>query len=405
MRASPISAGGLYVAIAWTILTCACGSIVTRTANPAAPARAAPEISRTILRRQGDDHVHTYRIPGLATTPRGTLIAVFDVRHQSSGDLPADIDVGMMRSTDQGETWSEPRIVLDFDRDEKDARGNGVGDPAVLVDSKSGDVLVVALWSKGDRAWNGSRPGSSPEETGQLVLTRSSDDGKTWSQPIHLTRRIAGRDPSWRLCFNGPGSGIQLRDGTLVFAAQFKDAGGTPHSCFIYSSDAGERWTISPPAIPVTPPTSEAQIAELEDGSLLLSMRDETHSGQRAWARYTWEGDLARGHWNDPWFTVPDPTCMASLVRHPSGPLLFSNPASAKQRVALTIRSSTDGGRTWSAGRLLDPRPCAYSCMAVLKDGSIGVLYECGEKSSVETLTFARFPLEWLANDVGRTPR
>jgi sialidase-1 len=324
------------------------------------------------------------------------LIAVFDLRHKHSGDLPADIDVGAMRSTDNGKTWSKLKPILDFDKSIQNSHGNGVGDPAVLVDRTTGDILAVALWSFGNRAWNGSGPGVTPEETGQLVLTRSTDDGKSWSKPVNLTQELAGRDPKWRLCFNGPGNGIQLRNGAIVFAAQFRDAGGTPHSCFMYSTDGGRQWAISPPAIPESPPTSESQIAELADGSLLLSMRDESRSGKRAWAKYSWEGDLSNGKWSEPWSTVPDPTCMASVVRHPDGPLLFSNPNSSTQRVGLTIRTSTDDGKTWSDGRLLDPRPCAYSCLTVLKDGSVGVLYECGDKHNVETLTFARFPLEWV---------
>lgn len=355
-----------------------------------------PEVFRTVVRRQGDDGVHTYRIPGLAVTPRGTLIAVFDARRKSAADLPADIDVGMVRSTDGGRTWSPLRTILDFDKDEPGARGNGVGDPAVLVDRKRKRILVVGLWSKGNRAWNGSGPGLSPEETGQLVLTRSSDDGRSWSAPLNLTAKIAGRDPKWRLLFDGPGAGIQLRDGTLVFAAQYRDAAGTAHSCFLFSKDGGDNWTVSSPAIPEGPPTSESQIAELEDGSLLLSMRDESHSRRRAWARYTWEKDLARGRWSAPWSELPDPTCMASLLRYPRGPLLFSNPNTARERRGLTLRTSTDRGRSWSDGRLLDPRPSAYSCLAVLKDGSVGVLYECGDRSAYETLTFARVPLGWI---------
>ena len=79
-----------------------------------------------------------------------------------------------------------------------------------------------------------------------------------------------------------------------------------------------------------------------------------------------------------------------------SGVLVFSHPDSPDQRVAMTIRTSRDGGRTWSAGRLLDPRPSAYSCLSVLKDGRLGILYETGDKHAVETLTFARFPLEYV---------
>jgi sialidase-1 len=350
-----------------------------------------PRIFRTTIRKQGEDGVHTYRIPGLATTPTGTLIAVFDMRHQNSGDLPADIDVGMMRSTDDGATWSPMSRIIDFDREASDSRGNGVGDPAILVDNQTGAIFVAALWSKGNRAWNGSGPGMSPDETGQLVLVKSIDDGVTWSTPINITSQV--KDPAWRLCFNGPGNGIQLRDGTLVFAAQFKGADNVPHSCFIASHDHGDTWKISPPAIADSPPTSESSIVELANGSLLLSMRNESHAGVRAWARWDWNDNLLQGKWSENWLTVADPTCMASLIRHPHGELIFSNPNNPQKRVALTIRTSTDDGHTWSAGRLLDPHGAMYSSLSIMRDGQIGVLYESVDEAG---LVFARFPLDWL---------
>ena len=125
-------------------------------AEPAAPALdplADAAVFRTIVRRQGDDGVHTYRIPGLATTTKGTLVAVFDLRHASERDLPGDIDVAISRSTDDGKTWGKSQVILDFDKNEKDARGNGVGDPAILVDRKTGHLIAIALWSHGNRGW------------------------------------------------------------------------------------------------------------------------------------------------------------------------------------------------------------------------------------------------------------
>ncbi|MBP7951131.1 MAG: exo-alpha-sialidase [Verrucomicrobiales bacterium] len=353
-----------------------------------------PRIFRTVVRKQGDDGVHTYRIPGLATSAKGTLLAVFDVRHKSKADLPADIDVGFMRSSDNGATWSAMQRIMDYDAAVPGSRGNGVGDPAILVDRKTGTIFVAALWSKGARGWAGSGPGMTPDETGQLVICKSTDDGLTWSKPVSITPQV--KDPAWRLCFNGPGCGIQIRDGSLVFAAQYKGANNVPHSCFIASSDHGETWKISPPAIPAHPPTSEAQIVECRDSSLLLTMRDESHSGKRAWARWRWNDSLLKGQWSEPWSAVTDPTCMAGILIHPDGTLLLSNPNDARTRFDLTIRSSTDDGKTWSRGRLLDPRLASYSCMTVLKDGSIGILYEAGEKTIEDTLTFARFPLEWV---------
>ena len=145
-----------------------------------------PSVHRQILRKQGDDGVHTFRIPGLVVTPAGTLLAVFDLRHQSPADLPQDIDVGILRSLDHGDTWSPVKRILDFDKNEPGSLGNGVGDPAILVDSQTKTIFVAALWSKGNRAWKGSGPGLSPEETGQLVLTKSTDDGLSWSPPINI---------------------------------------------------------------------------------------------------------------------------------------------------------------------------------------------------------------------------
>lgn len=348
---------------------------------------ADPAVFRTVIRKGGDDGVHTYRIPGLATTPKGTLIAVFDIRHRNGGDLPGDIDVGMMRSTDDGATWSPMRPIIDYDAAVPGSQGNGVGDPCVLVDRQTGTVLVAGLWSQGKRAWNGSGPGLTPEETGQLVIVASHDDGLTWDRPVNITTQVKKRE--WKLLFQGPGAGIQQQDGTLVMPAQFKDQQG-PHSCFIHSRDHGATWAIVPPPIPAAPPTSEAQIAEMADGSLVLGMRNESRKGLRAWSRWTWNATHDGGAWSEPWFALTDPTCMASLIRHPQGLLLSSNPDDAKKRVRLTVRASSDQGRTWNAGRILDERGCMYSCMSVLRNGDIGILYEVGPG-----LTFARFPLAW----------
>ena len=323
-----------------------------------------------MLRKNGDDGVHTYRIPGLATSKKGTLLAVFDLRHENGGDLPGNIDVGLTRSTDDGETWSTTQRVMDYE-------GSGVGDPCILVDRETGRIFVAALWSQGNHAWFGSGPGMTPEETGQFVISHSDDDGVTWSKPVSITSQI--KKPEWRLCFDGPGCGMQLKDSTLVIPAQFRDAKGTPHSCFIASKDHGATWTISPPC---ERPTSEAQIAETKDG-MLISMRDESRSGERKWQR--WDGK----NWSKAWLRLPDPVCQASLICHPNGTLLFSNPADAKSRVRLTVRESCDDGGTWSEGRVIDPRGSMYSCMSVMRDGRVAMVYE-----GVGGLWFAAFNLE-----------
>jgi len=67
----------------------------------------------------------------------------------------------------------------------------------------------------------------------------------------------------------------------------------------------------------------------------------------------------------------------------------------------MTVRVSEDEGNTWKHSRLLHEGPSAYSSLATLKDGTIGLLYEKGDQQAYETITFARFTLEWLT---GATP-
>src|SRR5690554_5766318 len=196
------------------------------------------------LRQKNEDQVHSYRIPGLATTNEGTLIAVYDNRYEHSGDLQAHVDVGMSRSTDGGQTWEDMKVIMDMgEYGGRPENENGIGDPAVLVDRNNNTIWVSALWlsaNKDQRAWTASQPGMDPEQTGQFMLVKSEDDGLTWSEPINITRQI--KKPEWRLFFNGPGSGITMKDGTLVFAAQYRDAEGMPHSTIVYSKDQGETW-------------------------------------------------------------------------------------------------------------------------------------------------------------------
>ena len=63
-----------------------------------------------------------------------------------------------------------------------------------------------------------------------------------------------------------------------------------------------------------------------------------------------------------------------------AGRLLFANPAAPK-RERLTVRMSDDEGATWSVGRVVHEGPSAYSSLAALPDGTIGLLFEQGDRS------------------------
>lgn len=384
------------------------GTYAPATSDPDGALTVGGGVYSTIIRKGGDDGSSSYRIPALVTTTAGTLIAGFDVRWNGSGDLPANIDTAIMRSTDGGITWGPMQVIMDFDANESGSSGNGVGDPALLVDRVTGRVWCAALWSKGNRGWAGSGPGMTPDETGQYVINFSDDDGLTWSTPQSITSSI--KDASWNLYFQGPGKGICTRDGTLVFPSQYRDSSGVPRSNFIYSTDHGASWHTAAPAIASgTPWTTEAQIVELDSGDLLISMRNHDGSKKRLWSIYSWDHEtetIADGSWGTPWYDQNCPTVMASVERHsstldgqPHSVLLFSNPDNPSSRSKMSIRASTDEGLSWAYSRKIDDRPAAYSCMTTLPNGDIGILYETGDSSSIATLTFMRFPLSWIVGD------
>jgi sialidase-1 len=378
-----------------------CVSVVLSDGTTHTPDITHPEGAQRMgvsLRDGGDAGVHTYRIPGLATTPEGTLLGIYDIRHRSGGDLPGHIDVGLSRSTDGGQSWEKMRTIMDAGSDPK-WRHDGVGDPAILVDQETGHAHVLAVWSHGNRGWNGSGPGLTPAETGQLMLTTSEDDGRTWSALRNLTTEL--KRPEWSFLLQGPGRGITMADGTLVFPAQFQDTPAKrrmPHSTIVYSKDHGATWHIGTGA---RANTTESAVVETTPGTLMLNMRDN-RGGSRA--VMTTE-DLGQT-WIDHPSTrslLPEPVCMASLVnigtelRDPRDTrLLFSNPnVSNRPRRAITIQLSPDHGNTWPPTNklLLDAGPSAgYSCLTMIDANTIGILYE----SSRAHLAFQRIPLAAL---------
>ena len=340
------------------------------------------------MRHAGDDGAAAYRIPGLATTNRGTLLAVSDVRHNSSVDLQEDIEIGLSRSTDGGQTWEKMRIPLSFGEHGGLPRAqNGVGDPAILVDHTTGTAWIMAAWTHGmgnARAWNQSKPGMDIEETGQLVLARSDDDGRTWSKPVNITAQV--KQPEWYFLLQGPGRGITMQDGTLVFPIQYIDKTRIPNAGIMYSRDRGETWTIHNHA---RTNTTESQVAEVKPGVLMLNMRDN-RGGSRAVYTTTDLGKTWKEHESSRTALI-EPVCMASLISVKAEDnclgkdlLIFSNPNSTSSRDKMTIKISLDGGQTWPLEHqlLLDEgESWGYSCLTMIDRETIGILYESSVKA------------------------
>jgi len=355
-------------------------------AAPALASRRAPWFEQVDLFGQGDGGVHTYRIPALVETRRGTLIAVADARHESTSDMPARISLVMRRSRDRGKTWSAVTTI-------RRVSEGGVGDASLLLDRQRARVWCFHSYGPPGIGFGTAQPGAiTGPTTFQFHAMYSDDDGATWSQPTDLTPQV--KDPAWQAMFATSGTHFETSRNRFLVPLVTRDAAGVVSSRNAYSDDGGATWKVG---AFIGRDTDESKAVELADGTVLQNMRLQ-NAKTRAVARSS-DGGIAFGAVTADAALI-DPVCNAGLARYRRGArdlLLFTNAASTK-RENLTLKLSSDGGRSWTAGRALHQGPAAYSTVISLRDGTIGVLFERGERISVERITFARFNIEWAEN-------
>lgn len=349
------------------LLVAACGR------NVAPAVRHDPLCDSLCLYRLGDYGSQYWRIPALLCLDDGTLLAVNDRRKYSYRDLPEDIDIVCRRSYDLGRTWTPPQTIA-----EGTGLKHGYGD-AALVQCANGDVLC--LFVGGNGLWN-----STADDPIRSYVSRSSDRGRTWSTPVDITAQLWGPQSAnsatrnYKASFFASGNAIRLerephRGRLLVAAAMCRTDRQVLDNYVVYSDDNGHTWHVSTLAYAGG---DEAKLIELNDGSVLISVRQNGPRG----CNHSADGGVTWGT-QSLWDELCVNACNGDLLRINDTTIIHSLPAS-RNRENVSLFSSNDEGRTWTLLRRLVDGLSVYSSLTLLPDGTVGCLVEKGPDTACE---------------------
>ncbi|MEV7663379.1 sialidase family protein [Paenarthrobacter sp. NPDC089316] len=355
-----------------------------------------------VLAVRGVGGYRQYRIPALAVSTRGTLLAAYDGR-PNLDDLPNPIDLLLRRSHDNGATWGPQQVVR------TGAGLQGFGDPSLLVDAETGRIFM--FHAAGTHAgFFEAVAGLEPDVDVQHAdVSYSDDDGDTW-QHRRLTDQLKLAHPGITGLFAAAGQGIQIHSGPFkgrLVQQYVVLVDGAIMAASAFSDDHGDTWSlgslIGPGHSGIGP--NENKVVCLDDGRLLLHTRATpcrmsavSEDGGQSWSPLQRVPDL------------PDPSDNGSLARFDGLPivtglaspqtsawLLASNNQDPHLRRNTVLSLSADNGATWPAKLMICPGSSAYSTVTRLPDGSIGVLYE---RQGYREIVFASVPAEQLTRQL-----
>ena len=342
--------------------------------------------------KSGTNGYNTFRIPSIIKTKSGALLAFAEGRKNNASDS-GDIDLVLRRSENNGKTWGDLIVI----RDDGD---NVCGNPSPVLDNKTGNIFLLSTWNLG-RDTERMIINETSEDTRRIYVMSSEDDGNSWSEPTEITKDV--KKDNWTWYATGPVHGIQIQNGShkgrmIIPCDHIESKSKKYYSHIIFSDDGGNSWEIGG----ITPQdyVNECTVAEINKGKLLLNMRNYDRTQENRKISVSDDGGITWGNiYSDE--TLIEPICQASLLRYSfSGKykkhLMFLNPSDKKKRINMTLKLSSDYGKTWNSKLVLHTGPSAYSDLTRLNGNGIGCLFEAGVSSPYEGIVFKEVKIDDL---------
>lgn len=376
-----------------------------------------------------------YRIPALAVTKDGTLIAVADYRHSGTDIGVTDkgrIDLHYRLSYDNGNTWTEVMPLIEGQGAESpDFMNVGYGDPCIVADRESNRVLLLSC------AGNVSFQNGTRQNHQNIARFYSEDGGRTWSAPEDIAESIYSQFDSSkygpvRSMFVASGRIFQSRTVKvgdyyrLYCAVLVRDRYAKHMNYVLYSDDFGANWTIlgdiNTPAVYDT--ADEPKVEELPDGSLLISSRyqggryyniftfDDAIAAQGSWSKKVFSGAANGGveskenSTNGEVMVLPvvrteDNEAMHLLLQSvPLGPQRANVGIYYKELASMDDYIDVETlAENWDGVKQVTTLNSAYSTMAWQGDNRLGFLYE-EETHGASTLAYGGYTIVYECFDI-----
>lgn len=332
-----------------------------------------------VLARRGVDGYRQYRIPALAVTPTGRIIAVYDARADFD-DLPGPVDLVIRISDDNGASWSKQEVLREHEGI------SGFGDASIVIDptyGKHGRIIVLYQWTR-IAGFFESNSGTDLDDPliAHIARSISDDDGVSWRHDV-ITEQLKAANTLGIFATSGMGGRIFTGKfaGRLLQTFVLREKSELL-SVIGFSDDHGETWHLGARI----PGGNETAITGLPDGSVLLHSRATPHrivgrSLDGGETLFSLKPDLA----------LIDPSDNGSLCTLKNGDVICTHNHDSDLRRNTVIKKSTDNGNTWSLAICVEADSSAYSTACELSDGSIGVLYE---KFAYQEIVFAKFSID-----------